>query len=372
MSELMQAAVVHEGADRMSVEEIEIPELGDTDVLVKVMAAGINTGTLFNWRFLHLSPIMPTILGIHASGVVERVGSRVTEFTGGEQVHVDPVIACGRCAACAADRRVLCPTNCIIGFATTPGGAGKFEQYHRGAFAQYWKVPERNLHPLARNLSFDAGAWFGTLGTSYHGIRMLEPRYGSTLVLTGATGANGVAVIKAAPLFGIEKVIAIGRTRTVLDEVAKLEPGLVVPLDLASLPDDWETTGGLTTAIRDLAGPHGAEGLIDFLPGGHAATAQALYSLNQGSSASLFGGSREPLILDYVRTMPVGQYRLQGLKGHAELDVLQLHDYLEAGRIDVEDLVTHRFPLAHINDAVDHLDNRAGTKTWWIAINPNG
>jgi len=371
MTEQMRAAVVHKGNDRFVIEDIDIPELGDTDVLVKVEAAGINTGMLFNWRFLNRTVIMPTVLGLHGCGTVERVGSRVTEWSGGERVHVDPVMACGRCFACANDRRVLCENNAIIGFATTPNGRGKFEQYHLGAMAQYWKVPERNLHRLPEALSYDAGAWFGTLGTSYHGIRMTEPRFGATMVLTGATGGNGVAAVKCAPLFGIEKVIAVGRSQGVLDELAKLEPGLVTTLNLSNLPEDWQTTGGLTDAIRELAGPRGAEILVDFLPGTHAATAQSLYALNHGSTASFFGGSREPLILDYVRTMPVGQYRLQGLKGHGEIDVLQLHDYLDAGRLEVDDLVTHTFPLEQANDAIDLLDSRAGTKTWWISINPN-
>lgn len=371
MSSTMTAAVAHRDARHFAIESVEIPDVGDTDVLIRIMSAGINTGTLFNWRVLKRQQF-PTIIGIHGAGIVEEVGAHVTGLAVGDHVRVDPVLSCGRCDYCCADQHLLCPYGCVMGFETTPAAQELFDRYRYGTLAQYWRVPHTTIEKLPDSMSFDVACKLGTLGVSYAALRLTEPRRRSTIVITGATGASGVAAVVCAPLFGIERVVAVGRSQSSLDEVAKLVPGLVETVALESLPEDWEETGALTDAIRDAAGSTPAQGLIDFMPGNATALRQTLYGVKQGGTAVLAAGNPGRIELDYVRTMPNGQYHLTGLRGHSRRDMLDLHEYLATGEVVVDELVTHTYPLERINDAVDYLDARpSGGRSWWFVINPH-
>ena len=378
MNAQMTAAVAYPDEQHMRIESIPVPELADNEVLIKVMSATLNTGTLLNWRILKRQALLPNVIGIHGAGIVEQVGATVHTFSPGERVHVDPVLSCGRCEECINDQALRCKKHVLIGSGAAEGSRGprqgvtpQFERYQLGSYAEYWRVPEIAVEHLPAAVNFDVGCKLGTLAVSHSALRVAGTEPGATIVLTGASGASGSGVIKCAPLFGIERVIAVARSQESLDAVAKLEPGLVDPIALSSLGDDWETTGALTDAIRERMGGRGVDALIDFSPANPALVRQAIYSLESGRTGVLVGGNPGKLDLDYIRAMPMNQYLLKGHRGNNRYDILRLTDALASGRLVVDDLVTHKFPLERINDAIDHIDNRAGTRTWWVVVNPH-
>lgn len=130
-----------------------------------------------------------------------------------------------------------------------------------------------------------------------------------------------------------------------------------VPLDV--LPADWRETGALVEAIRKTAGAAGAQGLVDFLPAERAITEQAIMSLSTGARAVLCGGNREQIGFNY------GAFRVKLLSilssnGYERSDALELMDAIANRRYDVQRLITHRYPLRDVNEAVRDIDERRG------------
>ncbi|MFC5745835.1 zinc-dependent alcohol dehydrogenase [Actinomadura rugatobispora] len=372
----MLAAVSHEGESHFRLERVPVPELGDGDVLVRVEGASINSSTLLRWRELPWYHRLPAIIGIHAAGTVAARGRHAFGTAVGDRVHVDPTLPCGRCDACLSDNGVSCREGVVV-IGSDPGeGASaaareRYAHYSSGCFAEYWRVPATAINRVPDHVPFPVAAGLGLLGVSYHALTAARPPRDATIVLTGATGGNGAAVVRQAPLLGVGRVLAVGRSAERLKALRELAPEIVEPL---VLEPGWERDDGLTRAIRERTAGKGADALLDFLPSGHAITAQALFGLRTGSRAVLYGGDgTEQLAFDYVRAMPVSQYRLLGERGHGRRDMLEILGHLEARRLDPAPLVTHRFPLEAINDAVDLLDaHRAGADVtkWFVTIEP--
>ena len=143
----MNAAVLH-GIDDLRYEKVDIPELGDHDVLVKVKACGIcgsdiprvlQTGT---YHF-------PTIPGHEFGGIVVKAGSQVKNGIVGKKVAVIPLIPCRECKSCEVGDFALCENYDFLG------------SRNDGGFAEYVKVPYKNLVVVPENVTSIDGAFYG-------------------------------------------------------------------------------------------------------------------------------------------------------------------------------------------------------------------
>lgn len=364
----MRAAVAYEGATEFRAEDLAIPELYDGEVLMRVKAAGLNEGQTKNWRFgTHVSDL-PRPIGMHMSGEVVEVGRGVTKVKPGMRIKPDPVLSCGRCWACVNDDRARCKDVVLIGWNYRGNNRELFERFKSGMTAEYMRLPESACVPIPDNISYDTAAHIGTLGVSLNGLRKTGVGYGQTLLVNGASGGNGSAVLKMAPLLGISRVIAVARHREALEAAAKASPGPVDIIVLNDMPENWRETGGLTKKIRDMTDGQGVDGMVDFLPAGVDVTKQGLFAMKRGGKAVLFGGMREELSLRYIDAFPLANIQLEGVNGHGVGDVLMVNKWLEEGKLCVDDFVTHRFPLEEINQGLALIDS--GKPFTWMVINP--
>ena len=367
MTDQMLAARAYPDKNSLRLEEIDRPEVGHEDVLVKVATAGIGPGPLTLWERGMLK-VLPTTLGHKIAGTVEQVGAGVNDFRAGDRVRVHANLTCRKCKFCLSDREPVCSQCSLIGFATFgPNAMPLYERYHDGGLAEYVRVPAWSLDPLPEEISFEVGAMIHDLAVASRALKLAELDPGSTIVVTAATGAIGVSTIKLAALFGIARVVAVGRSRERLESVKALAPGLVEILALEDLPENWPESGLLTKAIRDLV-PEGPDAVIDYLPGRAAGTLQTLTSMRTGGTAVAIGGNQEPLMLPALAIM-ANCWRMVGSRSCTRSDALELIDLLKMGRLEVDDLITHRFPLREVNAAVDTLRNRT-EPTWMIFVQP--
>ena len=129
MATIMKAVRL-EAVGSIALREVDKPDIGPDELLVRVEACGV-CGTdrhLFHGEFPCTPPVTP---GHEFSGIVEAIGTSVSGFAFGDRVTGDPNIACGRCAHCHAGRVNLCSNLHAIGI-------------HRdGGFAEYLALPER-------------------------------------------------------------------------------------------------------------------------------------------------------------------------------------------------------------------------------------
>jgi threonine dehydrogenase-like Zn-dependent dehydrogenase len=217
---------------------------------------------------------------------------------------------------------------------------------------------------LPAGLGFEVAAKVHDLASAVRALRGCALPLGGTLLVTAATGTMGTATIRLAPLFGAGRLVLVGRSAARLDTVRELAGSLPVhTVATEELGDDWETTGGLTPRLRQVL-PDGADALIDYIPAGPA-TGQALASLATGATMPHMGGNHATLPLPKVAVM-ANMWRIVGNRSCTRGDATDVIGLLAAGALNVDELITHRFPLADVKAAVDTTRDR--TEPMWMAV----
>ncbi|WP_167392073.1 zinc-dependent alcohol dehydrogenase family protein [Mesorhizobium sophorae] len=186
-------AVRLEAVGSIALREVDKPDIGPDELLVRVEACGV-CGTdrhLFHGEFPCTPPVTP---GHEFSGIVEAIGKSVSGFTVGDRVTGDPNVACGRCAHCHAGRVNLCSNLRAIGI-------------HRdGGFAEYLALPQKQAFILPASLKPTHGAFCEPLGCCLHGVDLAEIRPGSSVAVLGG-GVIGLLTVQLARLAGATTII---------------------------------------------------------------------------------------------------------------------------------------------------------------------
>ncbi|MFC9502779.1 alcohol dehydrogenase catalytic domain-containing protein [Streptomyces sp. NPDC057002] len=363
----MLAARAEKGSGALHLHKIATPELGPQDVLVKVASAGLAPGMmalLAQGAFKHL----PTTLGHEAAGTIVAVGSEIDAAAVGTRVRVHPNLNCGTCDYCRSDRDMMCPQQAMIGhaaFGDVP--MPLYDRYHDGGLAEYIRIPHRLVDTLPDNVSFDVGAKVHDLANAVRALKCADLPLGATLVVTAATGTMGTATIKLARYFGVSRLILVGRSAERLAAVRPLAGDIRIDtVALEELPANWAKEGGLTHALRALV-PEGADAVLDYVPDGPA-TAQSLAALTTGGTLVHMGANRSPLMIPMIAIM-VNCWRIVGTRSCTRTDAQEVLNLLARDSLDVEELITHRYPLAEVKEAVAAMQNRT-EPIWMAVVNP--
>jgi NADPH:quinone reductase-like Zn-dependent oxidoreductase len=197
----LKAVTIHQhgGVDQLRYEHFADPELtSPNDVIVKLHAAALNHIDLRLRRGLCRTKIpLPRILGLDGAGVVTATGSAVKNVKIGEAVCLYPVIGCGGCENCVADREFMC---------TRPNA--NTESTH-GTYAEYIRVPARNCFPSPAGLSFAEAAAFPLVFLTVW--RMLitnaELKPGETILILGIGGGVASAALQVASMLRARAIV---------------------------------------------------------------------------------------------------------------------------------------------------------------------
>ena len=185
-------ALIYEGPETLVLREVPDPQPEPGEELIRVSAVGICGSDMHAWLGHDARRPAPLILGHEAAGVIVG-GARA-----GERVTINPLVACGTCAACQAGRENLCPEREIISMPP-----------REGAFAEYIAMPARNLVDVPPDVSLAKAALAEPLAVSWHAVRLaLEARKPGVpegvLVIGG--GAIGLAAALALAAQGVADV----------------------------------------------------------------------------------------------------------------------------------------------------------------------
>ncbi len=359
---VMLAARANPGSDAIAMEKIPVPEPKPIDVVVKVASAGLAPGMLRLLR-LGLFTHLPTTLGHEAAGTIAALGSEVTGLNIGDRVRVHPNLNCRNCSYCRTDRDMMCAQQAMLGHVAF-GGGPLYDEYHNGGLAEYVRVPFWLIDHLPESVNFDVGAKVHDLANAMRALKCAGLPYGSTLIINAATGTLGTASIRLAEHFGVSRLILVGRSSDRLREVETLSGKVhtdTVALD--ALDTDWATTGGLTKQLRRLA-PAGADAVLDYVPEGPA-TGQAMAGLATGGTLVHMGASATPLPLPVIAMMQ-NCWRFVGTRSCTRNDAVEVLELLGSGGLNVDDLITHDFPLAETIAGVAAVDRRS--EPIWMAV----
>jgi crotonyl-CoA carboxylase/reductase len=206
----MQAIVIRkerEGAPEqaMQVEEVPVPELGPNDVLVLVMAAGVNfngvwaaQGKPVSVFRMHKDPFH--IAGSDASGIVWKVGAEVRRWKVGDEVVIHCNQSCGQCPECNGFDPMACSEQKIWGYETS-----------WGSFAQFCKVQSQQLVHKPKQLGWEEAASYGL--TYFTAYRMLVGRAqvkpGDNVLVWGAAGGLGIFALQICKILGANPIAVV-------------------------------------------------------------------------------------------------------------------------------------------------------------------
>jgi threonine 3-dehydrogenase len=332
----------------LSYEVAAIPELGPTDVLVRVTAASI-CGTdlhIYGWDRWSQGRIKPPVtLGHEFCGIVERVGEEVASVNTGDFASAEMHVNCGHCRQCRLGEAHICQNLKIIGIDQD------------GAFAEFVKIPATNIWKLDAAIPERYGAILDPLGNAVHTV-LAGAIAGQTVLVTGC-GPIGLMSIAVAKACGSSTVFA---TETNAQRRAMAQK---MGVDVIMDPTHEDA------AARILAETSGAG--VDVLlemSGNPMAIQQGFASLRAGGRASLLGIPTETVPLDLVKDVIFKGATVQGIYGRRMYSTwVQMTELLRAGRLNLEPLFGERAPLENYEKAFTLLQGGLAGK---ILLYPNG
>ncbi len=344
----MKAALFYDIGD-IRYEEIDVPNIGSGELLVKVGTA-LTCGTdVKTYKRGH--PVLiqnaPTVFGHEYAGTVEEVGAGVEGFEVGMRVVATNSAPCGTCFFCKRQRPNLC--------------AQLKTSLVNGAYAEYIKVPapvvKWNTHPIPDSLSFRDAALTEPLACVVHGIEESNIQLGDVVAVIGS-GPIGQMLIMLAKKRGASTVIASDLSKLRREYAARA--GADITID--------PTEEDPIQRVRDETEGYGADVVIEAV-GLPTTWEQAVAMTRDGGTTVLFGGaaSGTKFEVDTVR-FHYGQLTIKGVFHLAPKHVEQALRLLIAGDVDGDILVTHEMPLKEVENALKMMIAGESMK---VAITPD-
>lgn len=353
----------------MVIEELPIPPVRPTDVLVKVAACGVVPNllnVLGHWRewFPELPlPNLPAIFGLDAAGTIAEVGALVQNFKVGDRVYVNPGLTCGSCPSCRADDGMNCTNYTFRGyFGFGPDSQKQFDAYPYAGMAEYLTAPQNSLVALPHNVTFEQAARFGYLGTAFSGLNKAQVGPGSTVLISGASGTLGLGATMIALARGAARILGTARNRERLERVKALAPSRI-----EIRADDDKTP--VAEWAKSLTGGHGVDAAID--AHGPRTPAQqmmnAIYALRRGGRYVNIGGIGDKVVMD-IHWMMDQQISFIGSNWFPTGDGQAMADMAATGTLDLSVFEHVRYPLADVNKALDGTNFRDGGFTNLVIV----
>lgn len=323
----MKAAVMVGVGQPLSIEEVPVPKIGPDEVLVESRTSGICGTDLHILDGHGYVPPLPHILGHEPAGIVAEVGRDVNGLSRGDRVVPHLFLACGQCYYCRVGRHQQCLNlRGIIGVLCP------------GAFAEYFKAPAVNLFRLPDHVPFaEGGLVADAVVTSVHAFKRGDAKLGQSAAVIGAGGIGQILIqiLKAAGV----RVAAITRSAEKLAIARDMGADLAVN---SGSPDTADL-------VREFSGTAGVECVFDCV--GKAQTMRAAADcVMRGGRIVVIGEEPETPRLD---TTEIAQRELEiiGSRNGTRQDMVEAIALLAAGA--VKPLVAARFPLEHVNTALE-------------------
>ena len=347
----MKAAVCREFNKPLQIEEIIIAPPQEGEVRVKLAACAICHSDI-TYMDGGWGGTLPLVLGHEAAGIVIEIGAGVSSIQEGDPVLVTLIRSCGHCADCENGAPYICstPFPIDIGSRLTSETGEKIGQgLHTGAFAEEVVVDQSQLVTLPKDLPLDVASLLscGVITGLGAVVNTAEVAYGSSVVVIGCGGVGlnavqGAALVNAAPIIALDLVEekltaarAFGATHTV-NPLANDAAEQVRLLTQGRGADYVFVAAGSPKAFEqglDLLAPSGTLVIVGMPPTGQKIAVEAG---NIAGSGQRILGSK------------MGSTRLR-------IDIPKLVALYEAGRLKLDELITGRYPLDQINEAIDEV-----------------
>jgi S-(hydroxymethyl)glutathione dehydrogenase/alcohol dehydrogenase len=353
----VRAAVAHKAGAALTIETVQLDGPKAGEVLVEIKATGICHTDEFTRSGADPEGLFPAILGHEGAGIVVDVGPGVSSLRKGD--HVIPLYTpeCRQCKSCLSGKTNLCTAiRATQGKGLMPDGTSRFSlggkpvHHYMGCstFANYTVLPEIAVAKIREDAPFDKVCYIGCGVTTGIGavINTAKVEPGANVVVFGL-GGIGLNVVQGARLVGANKIIGV--------DLNPARKALGEKFGMTHFVNPKEVQGELVAHLVELTGG-GADYSFECI-GNVEVMRQALECCHRGWGVSVIigvaGSGQE------IKTRPFQLVTGRVWKGTAfggakgRRDVPKIVDWYMEGKINIDDLITHKLKLGDINEGFD-------------------
>ena len=317
----MKALVKAKAERGIWMQDIDEPEVGHNDILIKVNRAAI-CGTdihIFKWDDWAKATIpVPLAIGHEFCGEIVQMGIEVRGFNVGDRVSAEGHITCGVCRNCRAGRRHLCMNTVGVGVSRP------------GAFAEYLSVPAFNVFKLPDAIGDDMASILDPLGNATHTALSFD-LVGEDVLITGA-GPIGIMAVAIARYAGARHVVITDVNDYRLDLARKMGATAAVNV----------TTDLLDKTMLDLGMEEGFDVGME-MSGNPQAFRDMLQTMHHGGKVAILGIPPAETAIDWNQVIFKG-LELKGIYGREMFETwYKMSSMLQSG-LNIEPVITHHFP----------------------------
>ena len=343
-----RAAVCRTFGKPLTIEEVELAEPGPGEIRVKMAACAICHSDIFyidgSW-----GGELPAVYGHEAAGVIEAIGPGVKRLKVGDHVVATLIRSCGGCPSCSEGAPVFCEEVFPLDLKsplTDAAGASIVHGMRIGAFAEHVVVDSSQVAVIPKDMPLDVASLIacGVITGMGAVVNTASVRTGNSVVVIGCGGV-GLNSVQGARIAGASPIIAVD----VAD--GKLEAARA-----------FGATHTINAKTQDVAAKvaeftHGRKADYVFVTVGVGGATEQAISLMKRNGATVLVGmppSGVNATFDPGWVAADGQRILGSKMGSARLpiDVPKIVELYKAGRLKLEELITARYPLEQINEAV--------------------
>jgi len=330
----MKALVKAKAERGIWMQDIDKPEVGHNDVLIKVNQTAI-CGTdihIFKWDDWAQDTIpVPLAVGHEFCGEIVEMGIEVRGFSVGDRVSAEGHITCGVCRNCRAGRRHLCMNTVGVGV------------NRPGAFAEFISVPAFNVFKLSDAISDDMASILDPLGNATHTALSFD-LVGEDVLITGA-GPIGIMAVAIAKFAGARHVVITDVNDYRLDLARKMGATAAVNV----------TTDLLDKTMLDLGMEEGFDVGME-MSGNPQAFRDMLRTMHHGGKIAMLGILPTDTAIDWNQVIFKG-LELKGVYGREMFETwYKMSSMLQSG-LNIEPVITHHFPVSDYLPAFELMES---------------
>lgn len=334
----MQKGAFMRGTDKMIIKEIEVPEVGEKEVLVQLEYVGICGSDVHYFHHGNCGAYKVNLeedymLGHECAGTVVEVGTNVKDLKVGDKVALEPGITCGQCEFCKAGKYNLCPD--VVFLATPPV---------QGCYEEYIAFPENMCFKLPENMTTKEGCLIEPLSVGFHAANQGDVQVGESVVILGA-GCIGLVTLLACKAHGAGNIIVADIVDARLEKAKELGATHVINSKEVNALEE----------IARLTGGKGADKVFE-TAGSPITIAQTAFAVKRGGTITLVGlSAQEEINYNFAQIMDK-EATIKSVFRYRNIYPKAI-EAVSAGAIDVNGIVTHEFDLEHIQEAFEEAIN---------------
>ena len=330
---MLQSVMTEPG--KISFRYIEEPVINDDEILMETKRIGVCGSDIHVFHGLHPYTSYPVVQGHEVSGVVAAVGKNVAGIQIGDEITFTPQVTCGECYPCQHGMYHICEKLKVMGFQT--GGAAQ----------EFFVLPAWNVLKLPRGFSLDQGAFVEPVAVGVHAVMKGGDVRGKKVLVLGA-GTIGNLVGQVANALGAEAVM--------ISDVNdyKLEKAQACGIDFMVNTAEED----LGQAIATHFGAAKADLILECV-GVQATADQAVTNARKGTTIVVVGvfGEKPTVDLGLVQDR---ELKLVGTLMYQKPDYAKAIELIAGGKIELDNLITHRFKFEQYLDAYHTIEESNG------------